>query len=104
MAEEKLEVNKEVLLEVLGTLSALRKDFPYTLLLHVLTPEQVMSFLDVFGGTKVEFPTYQELLECVTFSVVRKYENFERAPKELTNGLSKSRYTELLRKLEPTDI
>lgn len=94
------EISKEVLLQVLGTLAELRKKFPYTLLLHVLTVEQVMQFLDIFAGTTVTFPTQSELLECVTFSIVRKYDSYEVAPKEVVGGLTKQRYVELLRAIE----
>ncbi|MCM1323000.1 MAG: hypothetical protein NC218_02340 [Acetobacter sp.] len=96
---DKLEppVNKELLLDVLGTLTKLRKDFPYTMLLYVLDPQTVTKFLDVFAGTTVTFPTQQELLECVTFAIVQKYGGFDNAPKEVLNGLTKKRYTELLR-------
>lgn len=93
-------ISKEILLEVLGTLSQLRKNFPYTLLLHILSVEQALAFLDVFAGTEVKFPTQQELLECVTFSIIQKYGSYERAPKEIINGLSKRRYNELLQAID----
>lgn len=90
------DINKELLLEILGTLTKLRKDFPYTLLLYVLQPGQVMKFLDIFAGSTVTFPTPQELLECVTFAMVQKYGGYDKTPKEVLNGLSKKRYLELL--------
>lgn len=89
-------INKELLLEVLGTLTKLRKEFPYTLLLYILEPSQAMKFLDIFAGTTVTFPTQQELLECVTFSIVQKYGGYDKTPKEVLNGLTKRRYNELL--------
>lgn len=89
-------INKELLLEVLGNLSKLRKDFPYTLLLQFLTVNQAMDFLDIFSGCTVTFPTAAELMECVTFSVVKKYGDYEKIPPEVLNGLTKKRYRELL--------
>ena len=95
-----MDVNKELLLEVLGNLTKLRKDFPYTLLLYVLDPSQLTKFLDIFAGTTVTFPTQQELMECISFSIVQKYGGFDKAPKEILNGLTKRRYNELLASYE----
>lgn len=89
-------INKELLLEILGTLTKLRKDFPYTMLLYVLSPDTLMRFLDVFSGTTVTFPTQKELLECITFAITQKYGGYDNTPKEVLNGLTKRRYTELL--------
>ena len=90
------EINKELLLDILETITKLRKDFPYTLLLYVLTPSQSMRFLDIFAGTTVTFPTQTELLECFTFAIVQKYGGYDLAPKEVLNGLTRKRYNELL--------
>lgn len=90
------DINKELLLEILGTLTKIRKGFPYTLLLYVLQPAQVMHFLDIFQGSTVTFPTAQELMECVTFAIVQRYGGYDKAPKEALNGLTKRRYLELL--------
>lgn len=91
------QINKELLLDILGTYSKLRTDFPYTLLLYVLEPKQVMKLLDVFAGTTVTFPTQSELLECITFSIIQKYGGWEAAPKEVLSGITRKRYNELLR-------
>ncbi len=90
-------INKELLLSILETLTKLRKDFPYTMLLYVLDPNTTMKFLDIFAGTTVTFPTQAELLECVTFAIVEKYGGYDEAPKEVLNGLTRKRYNELLR-------
>ena len=90
-------INKELLLDILGTLTKLRKDFPYTMLLYVLDPSTTMKFLDIFAGTTVPFPTRQELLECVTFAITQKYGGYDNTPKEVLNGLTKKRYNELCR-------
>ena len=95
-----MDVSKELLLEILGNLTKLRKDFPYTLLLYVLDPSQLTKFLDIFAGTTVTFPTQQELMECISFSIVQKYGGFDKAPKEILNGLTKRRYNELLASYE----
>ena len=95
--DDEQEINKELLLDVLKTLTKLRKDLPYTMLLYALDPKTVMKFLDIFAGTTVTFPTQAELLECVTFAVVEKYGGYDEAPKEVLNGLSRKRYNELLR-------
>lgn len=95
-----MEINKELLLEILGNLTKLRKDFPYTLLLYALEPQQLTKFLDVFAGTTVTFPTQQELMECITFSIIQKYGGYEKTPKEILNGLTKKRYRELLAAFE----
>ena len=89
-------ISKELLLEILGNLSKLRKDFPYTLLLHILSVKETMDFLDIFSGCTVTFPTAKELMEVVTFSIVKKYGEYERIPPEVLNGLTKKRYRELL--------
>ncbi len=94
------EISKELLLELLGTLSKLRKDFPFTLLLHVLSAEDTMKLLEIFAGTNVTFPTQKELLECISFCIVHKYGEYEKAPKEITSGISKRRYNELLEALD----
>ena len=91
------EINKELLLDVLKTLTKLRKDLPYTMLLYVLDPKITMKFLDIFAGTTVTFPTQAELLECVTFAIVEKYGGYDETPKEVLNGLSRKRYNELRR-------
>ena len=97
------DINKELLLEILGTLTKLRKDYPYTLLLHILEPNQVMKFLDMFQGTTITIPTQQELLECVTFSMCQKYGGWDKTPKEALNGLTKKRYNELLSAINKID-
>lgn len=89
------DINKELLLEILGTLTKLRNDYPYTLLLYVLTPEQLMKVLDVLQGSTITFPTRKELLELVTFSIAKKYESYDLVPKEILNGLTRKRYNEL---------
>lgn len=88
-------IDKTVLLEVLTTLTKLRKDYPYTLLLYVMQPDQLMKVLDVFQGSTITFPTKEELLELVTFSIVKKYESYDKVPKEVLNGLTRKRYNEL---------
>ena len=93
-------INKELLLDILETLSKLRKGFPYTMLLYVLPPDEVMKVLDIFAGTTVTFPTQQEFLECATFAIARQYDDFDKVPKEILNGLTKRRYKELLAAIE----
>lgn len=90
------EINKELLLDILETITKLRKDFPYTLLLYVLTPNQAMRFLDIFAGTTVTFPTQTELLECFTFAITQKYGGYDLTPKEVLGGLTRKRYNEFL--------
>ena len=90
------EINKELLLEVLGTVTKLRKDFPYTLLLYVLSPEQTMRFLDIFAGTTVTFPTQEELLSCFSFAIAQKYGGYDLAPKEVLGGLTRKQYNDFL--------
>lgn len=92
----KEEINKELLLEILETLTKIRKDFPYTILLHVLPQSQVMKLLDIFQGTTVTFPTQKELMDCVTFAITVKYGGYDQTPKELLNGFTRTRYKELL--------
>lgn len=90
-------ISKELLLEVLGNLAKLRKDFPYTLLLQTMDVKQAMDFLDIFSGCIVEFPKPSELMECVTFSIVKKYGDYDKIPQGVLNGLTRKRYNELLR-------
>ena len=90
------EINKELLLDILETVTKLRKDFPYTLLLYVLSPSQTMKFLDIFAGTTVTFPTQAELLECFAFAITQKYGGYDLTPKEVLGGLTRKRYNELL--------
>ena len=96
-------INKELLLDVLGTLTKLKKDFPYTMLLYVLDPKQIMRLLDIFEGTTVTFPTKEELLQCVTFAITQKYGGYDETPKEVLNGLTKRRYAELLSAITDND-
>lgn len=98
-----MDINKELLLDILETLTKLRKDFPYTLLLYVLEPDQLMKLLDVFAGTTVTFPTKQELLECITFSIIQKYGGWDKTPVEILSGISKKRYAELLKAYQTTN-
>lgn len=95
MSDDK-EINKELLLDILGTVTKLREDFPYTLLLYILSPSQAMKFLDIFAGVTVTFPTRDELLECFTFAITQKYGGYDQTPKEILGGLSRKRYNEML--------
>jgi predicted component of type VI protein secretion system len=97
------EISKELLLEILSTLTKLRKRFPYTLLLYVLTPEQLMRVLDVMQGATITFPTKQELLELVTFAIAKKYKSYDKVPKEVLNGLTRKRYNELDAAIQQSD-
>lgn len=97
------DINKELLLEILGTLTKLRTAFPYTMLLYVLQPKDLMKLLDVFAGTTITFPTKDELMECITFSIVQKYGGYEQTPREVLNGLTKKRYLELLSAIDSDD-
>ena len=93
-------ISKELLLDILGTLTKLRKDFPYTLLLYVLSPEELMKVLDIMQGSTIKFPTREELLELVTFSISQKYGSYEDTPKEVLNGLTRKRYNELTESIQ----
>ena len=96
-------LNKELLLEVLGNLAKLRKAFPYTLLLYALSPKDVFNLLDIFQGTTITFPTKEELMDCVTFSIVQKYGGYDKTPKEVLNGLTKRKYKQMLAAIEGID-
>ena len=102
--EEGLEgASKELLLELLGTLTKLRKNFPYTLLLYALNPKDLLELLDVMQGTTITFPTKQELLAVIGFAVSQKYGSYEATPKEVLNGLTKKQYNEFCRAMSDTD-
>lgn len=90
------QLNKELLLDLLSTLTKLRKDFPYALLLYALQPADLMRLLDVMQGATITFPTQGELLELVSFAATQKYGSYEATPKEVLNGLTKKRYNELV--------
>lgn len=97
------QVNKELLLDILATLTKLRKEFPYTLLLYALQPNDLMRVLDVMQGATITFPTREELLELVSFSASQKYDSYETTPKEVLNGLTRKRYNELVNAIQEVD-
>lgn len=98
------DISKDLLLEILGTLTKLRKDFPYTLLLFALKPDDLMKLLDVMQGATITFPTKNQLLELVTFAIVKKYGSYDKAPAEVKNGLTRKRYNQLDAAVRNADI
>lgn len=101
--DEQEHISKELLLDILGNYTKLRKAYPYTILLYALPPEEVMKLLDVCQGTTITFPTKKELLECISFSIVQKYGSYETTPQEVRGDLTKRRYVEMLRAIEKLD-
>lgn len=97
------DVSKQLLLEILSTLTKLRKDFPYTLLLYVMEPDTLMRVIDIMQGATITFPTKEELLELISFSAAYKYGSYEEVPKEVLGGLTKKRYNQLLESLQESN-
>lgn len=101
--DQQNEISKELLLDVLETLTKMRRAFPYTVLLYALEPKQVMTLLDVCQGTTITFPTQEELMRCVTFTLVQKYGSYDATPKELLNGLTRKQYNDILQAINSSN-
>lgn len=95
-------INKEALIKVLENLSKAKKTFPYTALAFILKPNDLMNFLDYFGGTTIEVPTKEEFIQIVQVCLVQTVGDFDEAKAanpEVLSGLTRAKYHKLAKML-----
>lgn len=96
-------INKEIIIEVLEKLYQAKKVFPYTALAFVLKPNELLDFLDLFGGTTIEVPTKEEFSRVVAACLVEAIGDYDEAKAinpEILSGLSKLRYEKIVEELK----
>lgn len=95
-------INKELLIEVLEKLYKATKAYPYSALAYILKPNDLLNFLDYFGGTTLEIPTKEDFLKLVQVCLVDAVGDYDLAKAsnpEMLNGLSKVRYDKISKML-----
>jgi hypothetical protein len=95
------QADKKLILKVMARQSKIQKNFPYSMLGIVLPQKNLLEFISVFGGMTIKVPTLEEIT-CLTKACaiyeLGGYEKAEIICKELTNGISKKRYTAIVAK------
>ncbi len=88
-------VNKQLLIEVLAKLYKAKPQYPYAALAYILKPEDLLNFLDYFGGTTIEVPTKEEFTRLVQVCLIDAVGDFDKAKAanhEMLAGLSRKQY------------
>lgn len=96
-------INKEILIGVLEKLYKSTKAYPYSALAYILKPEDLLNFLDYFGGTTLEIPTKEDFIKlvqtCLVDAIGGDYDLAKAANPEMLNGLSRVRYDKISKRI-----
>lgn len=95
-------VNKQLLIEVLAKLYKAKSSYPYAALAYILKPDELLNFLDYFGGTTIEIPTKEDFTKLVQVCLVDAVGDFDTAKAanhDMLAGLSRKQYERISKRI-----